>query len=111
MLCRKCQTVFQSVCTILHVVAQLVMKPLAMQETRVQSLEKEIATHSSILAGEIPWTEEPGGLQSMVSQDLDMTERLNCHQEMCKDYSLLSYSSLPVILCLFDYGHPVAVSV
>ena len=32
---------------------------------RVQSLEKEMATHSSILACEIPWTEEPGGLQSM----------------------------------------------
>ena len=31
-------------------------------------LEKEMATHSSILAWEIPWTEEPGGLQSMVSQ-------------------------------------------
>ena len=31
-------------------------------------LEKEIATHSSILAWEIPWTEEPGGLQSLVSQ-------------------------------------------
>ena len=42
-----------------------------MQETHVQSLgqedplEKEMATHSSILAWEIPWTEEPGGLQSM----------------------------------------------
>ena len=42
-----------------------------MQETRVQSLgqedplEKGMATHSSILAWEIPWTEEPGGLQSM----------------------------------------------
>ena len=41
-----------------------------MQEMRIQSLglgnplEKEMATHSSILAGEIPWTEEPGGLQS-----------------------------------------------
>ena len=41
----------------------------AMQETQVQSLgqedpqEKEIATHSSILAWEIPWTEEPGGMQ------------------------------------------------
>ena len=32
-----------------------------------RSLEKEIATHSSILAWEIPWTEEPGGLQSMGS--------------------------------------------
>ena len=45
-----------------------------MWETRVQSLgwedllEKEMATHSSILAWEIPWTEEPGGLQSMGSQ-------------------------------------------
>ena len=45
-----------------------------MQEPRVQSLgwedclEKEMATHSSILAWEIPWTEEPGGLQSMRSR-------------------------------------------
>ena len=42
-----------------------------MQETQVRSLsqedplEEEMATHSSILAWEIPWTEEPGGLQSM----------------------------------------------
>ena len=46
----------------------------AMQETRVQSLgqedplEKEMTIHSSILAWEIPWTEEPGGLQCMESQ-------------------------------------------
>ena len=46
----------------------------AMQKTQVQSLgqedslEEEMATHSSILAPEIPWTEEPGGLQSMGSQ-------------------------------------------
>ena len=43
----------------------------AMQDTWVQTLsledplEKEMATHSSILARKIPWTEEPGGLQSM----------------------------------------------
>ena len=49
-----------------------------MQETWVQSLgweytlEKEMATHSIILAWEIRWTEEPGGLQSMRSQELDM---------------------------------------
>ena len=57
----------------------------AMQETWVQSLtwedplEKEITTHSnsSILAWEIPWTEEPGGLQFMASQKSDVTERLN----------------------------------
>ena len=45
-----------------------------MRETRVRSLgweeplEKGMATHSSILAWGIPWTEEPGGLQSMESQ-------------------------------------------
>ena len=37
------------------------------------SLEKEMATHSSILAWEIPLAEEPGKLQSMESQELDMT--------------------------------------
>ena len=36
-------------------------------------LEEEMATHSSILALEIPWTEEPGKLQSVSSQELDMT--------------------------------------
>ena len=39
-------------------------------------LEKEMATHSSILAWEIPWTEEPGGLQSMGLQESDTTEQL-----------------------------------
>ena len=38
-----------------------------------------MATHSSILAQRIPWTEEPGGLQSMGSQELDATQRLNHH--------------------------------
>ena len=53
-----------------------------MQETQVRSLgwedslEKGMAIHSSILAWEIPWTEEPGGLQSMESQELGMTEQL-----------------------------------
>ena len=52
-------------------VAQTVKHLPAMQETWVQSLgledplEKEMATHSSILAWRIPWTEEPGRLQSM----------------------------------------------
>ena len=51
-------------------VAQLVKNLPAMQETWVQSLgwedplDKEMATHSSILAWKISWTEEPGGLQS-----------------------------------------------
>ena len=51
-----------------------------MQETWVRSLdwedslEKEMAIHSSILPWEIPWTEDPGGLQSMGSQESDTTE-------------------------------------
>ena len=51
----------------------------AMQETQVQflgwedPLEKEMATPSSILAWRISWREEPGGLQSMGSQESDMT--------------------------------------
>ena len=63
--------------------AQLVKNQPAVQETRVPSLsqedplEKEQATHSSIVAWEIPWTEEPGGLQSMEPQESDMTEQLN----------------------------------
>ena len=50
---------------------QTVKNPLAGQETQVQSmggedpLEKGMVTHSSMLAWRIPWTEEPGGLQSM----------------------------------------------
>ena len=42
-------------------------------------LEKGMATHSSILAWEIPLTEEPGRLRSMGSQELDTIERLNYH--------------------------------
>ena len=52
----------------------------AMQEIWVRSLgqeeprEKEMASHPRILAWEIPWTEEPGGLQSMGLQRADITE-------------------------------------
>ena len=54
-----------------------------MQETWVQSLGREnplaegMATHFSILAGKIPWTEEPGGLQSQGCKQLHMTEQLS----------------------------------
>ena len=57
----------------------------AMWETWVQSLgqedplEKEMATHSSILAWRIPWMEELGGLQSMGCKESDTTERLHFH--------------------------------
>ena len=61
-------------------VAQTVKNVPEMQETMVQSLGQEdplengMAAHSSILAWEIPWTEEPGGLQSMGSKESDTTE-------------------------------------
>ena len=63
----------------------MVKNPPTMQETWVRSLdweaplEEEMAIHSSILAGRIPWTEKPGGLQSMGSQELDMTEYTHTH--------------------------------
>jgi len=61
-------------------VAQLVKNLPAVQETQVWSLgqkdppEKEMATESSILAWKIPWTEEPGGLQSTGCKGLGTTE-------------------------------------
>ena len=67
-------------------VAQRLKRLPAMRETWVRSLgwedplEKEMATHSSILAWRIPWMEEPGGLQSTGSQkESDMTEQLHFH--------------------------------
>ena len=63
-----------------------------MQETQVQSLggedalEKGMATHSSSLPWRIPWTEEPGGLQSTGSQESDMTEHA-CTQPTSNTHS------------------------
>ena len=60
-------------------IAQSVKNLPAIQETGVQflgwedPLEKEMATHSSILTWKIPWTEAPGKLQSVGLQELDMT--------------------------------------
>ena len=68
-------------------VAQSVKYLPAMQETQALSLdwedplEKEITSHFSILAWDIPWGEETGGLQSMGLQELDTTERLNHHHQ------------------------------
>ena len=62
--------------------AQTVKNLPAMWETQVlslgqeNSLEKGMATHSSILALRVPWTEEPGELQPWGCKELDMTERL-----------------------------------
>jgi len=63
-------------------VAQTLKSLPVMQETGFWSLgledplQKEVVIHSSFFSWKIPWTEDPGGLQSMVSQELDMTEQL-----------------------------------
>ena len=63
-----------------HWVVQMVKSLPATQETWVRSLdwedplEKEMTTHTSILAWKIPWTEEPGGPQSMGRTESDTTE-------------------------------------
>ena len=56
-------------------------------------LEKKMATHSSILAWKIPWTEETGRLQFMALQGLDITEQLNHHH--FKDYMVSDPRSIP----------------
>ena len=67
----------------------------AMWETWVRSLgredplEKEMATHSSILAWRIPWMEELGGPQSTGCKESDTTERLHFHDSHGKDSIIL----------------------
>ena len=69
--------------------AEVVKNPPAMQETWVWSLgwehplEEEMATLSSMLAWRIPWTEEPGGLQSMWSQRAGHEWVANIHTSIC----------------------------
>ena len=73
-------------------VAQMVKNLSAMWETRVWSLgqeeplEKEMATHSSCLAWEIPWTEELDGLQSIRSQESEATEWLTHTRTTLRGY-------------------------
>ena len=68
-------------------VAQMVKRLLTMRETRVQSLgredhlEKEMATHSSILAWKMPPTEEPGGYSPWCFKESDMTQPLSMSTE------------------------------
>ena len=76
-------------------IAQSVKNLPAMQETWVRflgqedTLEKEMATHSSILTWKTPGTEEPGRLQTMGSQESDTTYRLN-HRHHGKQYGVSS---------------------
>ena len=73
------QTYVNGYLMFVSLVAQSVKNQPAMQETQARSqgqedpLKKEVATYSSILVWEISWTEEAGGLQSMMSQESDVT--------------------------------------
>ena len=81
---------------------QTVKRLPTMPETQVQSLsqedplEKEMATYSSILAWKIPWTEEPGRLQSIGSQRVghDTTERRHFHFTVLQVLYMISVDSL-----------------
>ena len=94
LLCR--QTLYHS---------QLVRNPPAVWETWVQSLgwedllEKGIATHSSILAWRIPWTEEPVGYSPGGCKESDTTKQLMLH------FSVLYSRCLLFILYLVRFGH------
>ena len=81
-------------------VAQMVKNLPTMQEIQVWSLdqedplEKEMATHSSILAWRISRTEEPGRLQSMELQRPDMTEQLTFHFTSLQDQIIVTKESM-----------------
>ena len=61
--------------------------PLIISGSIEDPLKEEMATHSSILAWKIPWTEEPGKLHG-VTKELDTTERLSVHIRSCRSLPL-----------------------
>ena len=81
-------------------VAQMVKRLSTMQETQVQALgweyplEKEMAIHSTTLAWKIPWTEEPGRLQSMGSQRVG---------------HIFTYSCINILICYFEMHFGTAI--
>ena len=86
----------------------MVKNPSVKQETQVRSLgwedplEKEMATHSSILAWEIPWTEESGGLQSTGLQRVRHDLLPKQHQPKCAIAPCLNkytYLTLKMLYC------------
>ena len=93
-------------------VAQVVKNLPAMQETRVwflgwkDSLEKGMATHSSILAWEIPWTDEPGGLQLIWLQRARhdwatniYTHTASLHVLLCHGHLHIFFGEMSVSVC------------
>jgi len=83
-------------------VAQMIRNPSAMRETWVRSLGREdpleegMATHSSVLAWRIPWTEEPGGLQSMGLQRIR-------HDWVTKQQYVLRMLMRPIFQLIFPW--------
>ena len=77
---------------IVKMIKNLENKMEKMQESinkDLEELEKEMATHSSILAWRIPWMEELGGLQSTGRKESDTTERLHFHFHSIKGFNFL----------------------
>ena len=108
-------------------IAQLVKNLPAMQETWVQflgwedPLEKEMATHSSILAWRIPWTEEPGKLQSIGSQESDKSSQLKrenvrlnppspCPQQQRRRFSVVHCCDVSINQCFFTLDNWIKAS-
>ena len=88
----------------------MVKNPLAIQETQVQSLSQEdplgMATYSSILAWKTPWTEEPGGLQSLQSQSCRHREQTYGHSEGRSGWDKLreKHGNTYITTCKIDSG-------
>ena len=101
--------------------AQVVKNVPAMQETWVWSLGQEdplgkgMATHSSIIAWEIPWTEEPGGLQSIVlhrvTHEWSSLARTHPHCWALYSVPLICFSILSAISCYLDYCSFILLSI
>ena len=85
-------------------------------ETRVRSLgredtmEKEMATHSSVLAWKIPWTEEPGGRQSMGLQRVGHDWATLPHLHLTSDIILDHFQNVLSCHLLLSYSHPLVTT-
>ena len=98
----------------LYLVAQRLKHLPPGQETQVPSLgwedplEKEMVTHSSILAWRIPWTEKPGRLQSTGSQRVghDWATSLHYRLYLFMSISMFPVSIQPIVLCFSVYQYP-----
>ena len=110
-------------CTLVSLMVQMVKKLSAMQETHVlplgweDPLEKRMATGSSILAWRIPWTEEPGGLQSAGSQTDGRVWAINTHSvyrlnkqgdniwSCCTPFPIVNQSVVPCKVLTVAFWH------